>query len=97
MLVKVRFFGDLRGLMEKNWMAMDIPKGSSLKELILELCNRETMCFGELIGGNKIRPGLAILLNGINITHLNGLETQVKDHDVVSFLPTAGGGLPIPL
>lgn len=40
----------------------------------------------------ELEPGYIILVNGLNIEHLDGLKTRVKSGDVVSIFPPSGGG-----
>jgi molybdopterin synthase sulfur carrier subunit len=42
--------------------------------------------------GNQLSDLLYILVNGRNIRHLNGLQTELKDGDIVSLFPVAAGG-----
>jgi molybdopterin synthase sulfur carrier subunit len=43
------------------------------------------------IGPDKPVDGM-ILVNGYNILHLKGLDTELKEDDVVHIFPPAGGG-----
>ncbi|MFA4646845.1 MoaD family protein [Pyrococcus kukulkanii] len=40
----------------------------------------------------ELEAGYIILVNGHNIEHLQGLETPLKEGDIVSIFPPAGGG-----
>ncbi|CAB49872.1 MoaD family protein [Pyrococcus abyssi] len=40
----------------------------------------------------ELEEGYIILVNGHNIEHLQGLRTKLKDGDVISIFPPAGGG-----
>ncbi|HII61924.1 MoaD family protein [Pyrococcus horikoshii] len=40
----------------------------------------------------ELEKGYIILVNGHNIEHLEGVKTKLKDGDVVSIFPPAGGG-----
>lgn len=42
--------------------------------------------------GKKVHSKIKILVNGRDIEHLEGLETEIKDRDLISILPIAGGG-----
>jgi molybdopterin synthase sulfur carrier subunit len=90
----VRFFGDLKEYMKKSWMTIDVPQGSSLHNFIVELAkNEDQKLLGKLMeNGKKVHSKIKILVNGRDIDHLGGLETEIKDRDLISILPIAGGG-----
>lgn len=93
MLIRVRFFGDLRDYMKKSWMTIEIPEGSTVREFIFELSeNVDVDLLDKFVDRDELRPGVRILVNGRNISHLQGLDTVLEDHDLVSILPIAGGG-----
>lgn len=39
-----------------------------------------------------LRPFLNIMKNGRNVTHLEGLETELEDGDTMSLFPPVAGG-----
>jgi molybdopterin converting factor small subunit len=93
MLIRVRLFGDLKYYVKKRWTTIDIPSGSSIQDLMSEFSNIiELDLLEKTMRKDKVRTGIRILVNGRNITHLQGLMTKLKGHDLVSFLPIAGGG-----
>ncbi len=46
----------------------------------------------KLTENNKIIPGVIILLNGVNIHHINKLETKITEDAIISVFPAAAGG-----
>lgn len=47
----------------------------------------------EIFGAdNATLPGAMVLLDGANITHLQGIDTQVGNAQAISIFPPAGGG-----
>ena len=94
MLIRVRFYGDLKEYMKKGWTTIEVPQGSSLRDFILELAkNRSPDLLEKLTkNGKTTRSEIKIMVNGRNIVHLRGLETEIKDRDLISILPIAGGG-----
>ncbi|HEU97247.1 MAG TPA: MoaD/ThiS family protein [Fervidicoccus fontis] len=40
----------------------------------------------------ELEKGFLILVNGVNVLHLNGLDTEIKDGDTVVIFPPVGGG-----
>ncbi|MEM2557603.1 MAG: MoaD/ThiS family protein [Candidatus Bathyarchaeia archaeon] len=95
MRVRVKAFGDLAPLIGEE-LTVDLEEGSKLSDLIQEI-SRIMNGFKERLEAISKRqgiidPGLVILLNGCNINLLDGLNTRLKDGDVVVFLPPAAGG-----
>jgi molybdopterin synthase sulfur carrier subunit len=42
--------------------------------------------------GTNLKPGIKIIINGRDIDYLNGLDTQLKDGDVIVIIPPIAGG-----
>ena len=93
MLIRVRFFGDMKNYLKKSQMTIEIPHGSTIREFIFELSeNIDVNLLDKFVDADEVRSGIRILVNGRNISHLQGLETVLEDRDLVSILPVAGGG-----
>jgi molybdopterin synthase sulfur carrier subunit len=93
MLIRARFFGDLSRYLDKKWMTIEVPQGSSLSDLISNIDDSVgSNVFEKLIERNELRSGFRILVNGRNINYLNRLDTKLSDGDLVTIMPIAGGG-----
>lgn len=46
----------------------------------------------ELIDNNTIIPGVIILLDGVNIHHINKLDTIISKNTTISIFPAVAGG-----
>jgi len=95
MKVKVKFFTLFRLEYGLSEISIEIEKDSiNLKELIRLIDAKTGKSISEKIFTNeeKLKSSAIILVNGKNIFHLNGLETSIKDGDVVSIFPPGGGG-----
>jgi len=80
-MVKVKVFANLRE--DLGWKEKDIKlKGNKVKDLLLEIGREEIL-------KNK---SFKILVNGRDIDFLKGLETELKETDVVSIFPPVAGG-----
>ena len=75
-------------------MTIDVPQGSSVHTVIVELAkNGDAELLEKLMeNGKSVHSKMKILVNGRSIEHLAGLETEIKDRDLISILPIAGGG-----
>ena len=93
MLIRIRFFGDLKEYLLTSQTTLEISQGSSLHDFIFELAkNRDPTLLRKLMEKDNVHSGITILVNGRNIVHLNGLKTELNDRDLISILPIAGGG-----
>ncbi|AFH42188.1 MoaD/ThiS family protein [Fervidicoccus fontis] len=83
-MVKVRLFAMLYELTNKK--ELEVENANTVREIIEKL--------DSMYPGFKgfLEKGYLILVNGINIVHLNDLDTKVNDTDVVSIFPKVGGG-----
>ncbi|MGB9828114.1 MoaD/ThiS family protein [Thermosphaera chiliense] len=84
MPIEVKVFATLIDLVGKR--RLYVEKADTVKEL-LDVLDEQYPGFKKQLEG-----GYTILVNGLNIEHLNGFETSLKDGDVVSIFPPAGGG-----
>ncbi len=93
MKISVKFFGVLRQLVEINSIDVELEKSISMAEL-LNIISKKTKkdLTDKLLENNKIKKGTLLLINGKNVTHLQGLKTFVPTDSTVSFFPPSGGG-----
>jgi molybdopterin synthase sulfur carrier subunit len=94
MAVNVKFIGALRHLSGKNHFTVRYQEGASVKHLIDQISQdnpnlKHTFTDQQL---NDSRSNLLILVNGREISILNGYETKLHDGDEVVFVPVVHGG-----
>jgi len=90
----IRFIGALRHLSGKTEFAVSFQEGISIKELMNEITQefpelKHTFSDQEL---NDSRSNSLVLVNGREISVLNGYETKLKDGDEIVFVPVVHGG-----
>ena len=95
--VKVRFFTNLREIVDKREETLTFPDdGKVTVNLVLEkLSKKYGIPFTEYVYDVKTgqpKNFLQFLVNGTSISTLNGVETELKDDDVLAILPPVGGG-----
>lgn len=96
MEVKVRFFTNLREIVNKR-RNLTFTEGEKVTvDLVLKtLAQKHGKPFTEYVYNGKTgqpKNFLQFLVNGTSTSTLNGLETELKDGDVLAILPPVGGG-----
>ena len=94
--VKVRYFTTLRelaGKPEEEWEIEDSRTLGGLIENVASKYGKEARdyLYHESKSG-KIDPSIYFLINGANSRTLSGLDTELKDGDIVAIIPPIGGG-----
>ena len=97
MEVKVRFFTNLREIVNKREETLTFTAGEKVTvDLVLKtLSQKYGTPFTEYVYNGKTgqpKNFLQFLINGTSTSTLNGLETELKDGDVLAILPPVGGG-----
>ncbi len=93
MAITVKFLGALRHISGANELALNI-KGVSIRKLITEIVREMPALKQSLIyqPPEDLKSNTLILVNGREISVLNGLETNLKDGDEIIFVPVVHGG-----
>jgi len=92
MAVKIRYLGlvyRITGLYEEE---LDVETPITVKTLLIILFKK----YGKLrdlilLDGNRLNPLYRILVNGRDLEHLNGLDTVLKDGDLLTISTPFGG------
>jgi molybdopterin synthase sulfur carrier subunit len=96
MRVSVRFFTSLREMIGKREETLEfsdgerVTVGAVLKRLA-ELYGKGFVEYVYDVNG-EVKGFLQFLINGRSASTLNGLETMLKDGDVLAIIPPVGGG-----
>jgi molybdopterin synthase sulfur carrier subunit len=95
MAIRVRFIGALRGASGKGKIAIKVKDSVPLREFIKKIVAEAQPKLKRALIDPELkdpRPNALILVNGKEISVLNGLETMLKDGDEVVFVPVLHGG-----
>ena len=88
--VNIRTYGELKRVLGAKFM-VKLRKDAMIKELVSKL--REKMAPKDsYLGNDRVGSTIMVLINGCNIYSLNGLDTSLKDGDIVTFTPLVEGG-----
>ena len=94
MALIVNFIGSLRNFFEKGIITFNYENGTSIKDLINLIININPRIKDIIISSqnNEFHLNSLILINGVEISVLNGLETKLSDKDEITFIPVIHGG-----
>ncbi len=97
MQITVRFFTVLREITEKKQETLEFQQNE--KVTILKILNTLANTYGANFRDyvfdqqtGKIKGFLQFFINGQSSTALKGLETELKDGDMLAIIPPVGGG-----
>ena len=95
--VKIRYFTNLREIVNKREETLNFADNVkvTVDTVLKTLSNKYGKPFNEYVYNDKTgqpKGFLQFLVNGTSISTLNGLETELKDSDVLAVLPPVGGG-----
>ena len=93
MPLTLKFIGSLRQISGKTQLTVNFQEGMSLKDLITKI-SREMPQLDKALSDqlNDSRSNALVLINGREISVLNGLETKLNDGDEIVFIPVVHGG-----
>ena len=94
MALIVNFIGSLRNFFEKGIITFNYENETSIKDLINLIINTNPRIKDIIISSqnNEFHLNSLILINGVEISVLNGLETKLSDKDEITFIPVIHGG-----
>ncbi len=95
MKVKVHYLGLVRTYASKSQDDIMVKEDAKLSELFDHVANRLGKPFNPEVydpAKTEVKPTFMVLLNGVVIGQLDGLDTKLKDGDVVVIMPLVTGG-----
>jgi MoaD family protein len=94
MSLTIKFIGALRHISGKTQLTINIQNDTTIKELLLSL-SREMPELEKTFSDQQLndsRSNSLILVNGREISVLNGLGTKLCNGDEIVFVPVVHGG-----
>jgi len=90
--MKVELYATLRMAAKESGFEMDPP--GDVRALFEELAGRygDGILEGLRNAEGELAAGVIILVNGVNVHSLEGLDTRLEPQDTVAIFPPIGGG-----
>lgn len=92
--VTVKFIGVLHEVFKKKQTQLGFARSPTVKEVLEKLAKDSPEARRSVLEAesDQIHPALLIMVNGKEISALNGSETQVKEGDEVVLISVSHGG-----
>ena len=92
--IEFKLLGIFQRLSGKKHFQMKLDNPVSVKKVIMILSEMFTTEFNKVLIDPKLnfRPNALILINGKEVSTLQGLETEVNDSDEIVLVPIIHGG-----
>ena len=91
MKIQLRSFATFREAIGERSVDREFPDGATVGD-VLHTLDEEYSAFEVFDEDGDLREYLSILVNGRDITHLDGTETTLEDGDKLSLFPPVAGG-----
>lgn len=93
MEIECRFFGPFRDAVDDERVVLDVDL-DTYGELLCLLETRHPDLAGRLLAedGRGFAGSTVVTRNGTDLRHLDGVETRLRDGDVVRAVPSVYGG-----
>jgi len=95
MQIKIQYLGLVKTFTNKMQDEITLETGATLSDLLKKLASE----FGRQLsheiyeeGAKDVKPMFTVMVNGIVMGQLNGVETRLKDGDKVILMPLMTGG-----
>jgi len=91
MTVKIKFFAYFRELFGGRERDLAVGEGGTVRDALSLLCDTNERR-REVFEGDALKPHLVVMVNGVHVESLRGLDTPLSPGDTLAVFPMLGGG-----
>ena len=91
MRIKAKFFAYFKDLFRGREAGVDLGQGATVRDALHALCDSPERR-AEVFAGTDLKPHLVVMVNGVHIQSLRGLDTVLAADDTLAVFPFMGGG-----
>jgi molybdopterin converting factor small subunit len=97
MIIEVHLFGSLKNMVEysQDFHKVELEENATIGNLIQQLANFMNPEIKKILMDSKLDGRVSnflILLNDREMSIYNGLQTRLRDEDIVTIIPVSHGG-----
>lgn len=92
MNLELRFFATFREAVGQKTIEREFPDVTTIADVLDRLEDEFDGLRGQFVENGEIKPQVNVLRNGREVSHLEGLDTQVEAGDRISIFPPVAGG-----
>lgn len=92
MELELRFFATFREAVGEKEHSRSVPDDATVGDVLVDLEATYEGLDGRLLEDGTVAPQLSVLKNGRDVTHMDGVETELEDGDRLSVFPPVAGG-----
>ena len=95
MKFKIKVFATIREITKTKEIELESENKITVYDAIRLLTNKygEKLASYLLEKSGKPKPAFLLMVNGVSVKELDGLETQLGDGDILAILPPVAGGI----
>ena len=91
MTVRVKFFAYFRDVFGGREREVAVDGSPSVRDLLAAVADTPARR-AEIFAGDGLKAHLVVMVNGVHVHSLQGLETRLAPGDTVAVFPFLGGG-----
>jgi MoaD family protein len=91
MTIKAKFFANFRDLFGGRERDLAVGEGATVRDALSLLCDTSERR-REVFEGDCLKPHLVVMVNGVHVESLRGLDTVLSPGDTLAVFPMLGGG-----
>jgi sulfur-carrier protein len=93
-MISLKFLGALRHAANRDSLEVECKKGATVLDIVKFASDKNQELRRNILDEqlDEPKPNGLILVNGREISVLNGLETELQDGDELVFIPVVHGG-----
>ncbi|MFC7069549.1 ubiquitin-like small modifier protein 1 [Halobaculum lipolyticum] len=92
MELTLKFFATFREAVGSKVVAREFADADTVGDVLAALEAEYEGLAGNLLVDGDLKPQINVLLNGREVLHMQGVETNVDDGDTLSVFPPVAGG-----